>query len=263
MKRTFYLLTILLTSLILASCKKNSPDNPHSAGTLTDICGNTYNYVKIGSQYWMAENMRCNRYDTKSEMAGKTITNTDLKGHYVPTYFVAYNKSMWNTKSKTETGINISEEQLESLGYLYNWAAAVGIEDNTKQTSFKEKRQGICPNGWHVPTSSEWELLGNTLGGNKDSDGTFYSIGKNLKTTSGWYVGNGTDKYGFSALPAVSASGTSVWSVGQYTEFWTATNIESKAILYRLSGTTNDLIYSYEFGGEHWMEQKSVRCLKD
>ena len=261
MKRTFYLFTILLTSLILASCKKDSPDNPHSAGTLTDICGNTYNYVKIGSQYWMAENMRCNRYDTKSEMAGKTITQTD--GYYVPTYFVAYDKTKWTSNAKNETGLNLSEKQIESLGYLYNWAAAVAIEDKNQQTSFKEKRQGICPNGWHVPTSSEWELLGNTLGGNKDSDGTFYSIGKDLKTTSGWYVGSGTDKYGFSALPAGSGTGTSVWSVGQYTNFWTATNTGSKAILYSLRGTTNDLICSYEISLEVWAEQKSVRCVKD
>ena len=102
--------------------------------TVTDACGNKYGTVQIGDQVWLTENMRCNKYDSQSERKGATIptSNTTL---YTPYY---------------KTGSN---------GHLYNWSAAVGLTTEVQvkaQTSeFSGRRQGICPNGWHVPTSAE------------------------------------------------------------------------------------------------------------
>jgi membrane protein implicated in regulation of membrane protease activity len=69
---------------VLVGCnKKNEPTNEDNAsqaqiaGTVTDICKNTYNSVKIGEQYWMAENMRCNKYDTESERPNATLSTSE------------------------------------------------------------------------------------------------------------------------------------------------------------------------------------------
>lgn len=169
-------------------------------GTVTDICGIKYNYVKIGTQIWMAENMRCNKYDTESERKGETIRELTSAMSYKAYYF---------DDSKVT----------KEYGYLYNWAAVVGLTDEeatkTSHYPFESNRQGICPNGWHVPTAAEWDVLAGYIG----SEG-----GKKLKSSSGWLNDdNGTDAYSFTALPAGShAYGTEVQYVGEYAKFWTA-----------------------------------------
>lgn len=132
-----------------------------------------------------------------------------------------------NSKGKAKPP---SDAQVSILGYLYNWAAAVGVEDGQKQTSaFSVNRQGICPNDWHVPTNAEWNALAKAIGGVVvDENGGFMYIGNKLKAKSGWHSyynndGNGTDNYGFMALPAGGARGKIVKSVGFGTGFWTAT----------------------------------------
>ncbi len=179
-----------------ASCTVTADD-----GTVTDICGIKYKYVKIGSQIWMAENVRCNKYDTESERKGETIRELTSAMSYKAYYF---------DDSKVT----------KEYGYLYNWAAVVGLTDEeatkTSHYPFENSRQGICPNGWHVPTAAEWDVLAGYIG----SEG-----GKKLKASSGWLNdGNGTDAYSFAALPAgYHAYGTEITGVGQYAEFWTAT----------------------------------------
>lgn len=215
--------------VVLAGCKKkNEPTNEDSASqdkiaeTVTDICGNTYNYVKIGSQYWMAENMRCNKYDTESERPNATISTSDYY-IYAPYYVDDRDKSKWhNNYIFTD---QLSDEQMQKLGYLYNWAAAVGLatEDEVKAqtSSFKENRQGICPNGWHIPTSEESKSLAMSLGDPA-------TTGKCLKTTSGWHdSGNGTDSYGFAALPAGFFDTGGVRYIGKYAEYWAASIVHT------------------------------------
>lgn len=231
------------------------PDDPT---TVTDACGNKYKVVTIGSQVWMAENMRCNKYDTESERAGATLsTSSDLT--HAPYYTDASDKSLWDSNSQ-EYGANLTSEQIGKLGYLYNWAAAVGLAT----AEFSTNRQGICPNGWHVPTDAEWDTLRNYVGSN---------AGKKLKATSGWYNGgNGTDDYFFAALPAGYAIGSTVYYVGYYAYFWTATpkNISSyldadyafNSNLFYLSGG----LYGGLYGGGHYSNKNSalsVRCVRN
>ncbi len=178
-----------------ASCTVTADD-----GTVTDICGIKYKYVKIGSQIWMAENVRCNKYDTESERKGETIRELTSAVSYKAYYF---------DDSKVT----------KEYGYLYNWAAVVGLTDEEAAENhhypFESNRQGICPNGWHVPTAAEWDVLAGYIG----SEG-----GKKLKSSSGWLDGgDGADAYSFTALPAGShAYGADVQYVGEYAKFWTA-----------------------------------------
>ena len=232
---------------------------------LTDICGNMYIYVTIGSQVWMAENMRCEKYDTESERTG-AILSTSSDATYAPYYADASDKSLWDSKS-LEYGAKLTSGQIEKLGYLYNWAAAVGIataEDAKAQNSeFSTNRQGICPNGWHVPTNAEWDALGEALGGTKESNGIFPKVGRLLKTKSGWYDdnnGNGTDAYSFAALPAGEASGCTVYDVGRETEFCMSTPRSfSDANRRYLSYGSVDFHIFYGFKSY----AQSVRCIKN
>jgi len=93
-------------------------------------------------------------------------------------------------------------------GRLYTWAAAMKV----------------CPSGWHLPSREEWEALVKAAGGTGDY-GTMGNAGKALKSTSGWekFDGNGTDIYGFSALPGGGRNdGGDFNDVGEYGNWWTA-----------------------------------------
>jgi len=105
----------------------------------------------------------------------------------------------------------------------YQWVCTEGegIDKEYKNTLWggsDVKHKGICPTGWHIPNNAEWQELVNLAGGNNETGG------KKLKATSGWddngkKSGNGTDDYGFSALPGgggKSRSGDSFGDVGRY-----------------------------------------------
>lgn len=259
-KSTTLSLIMTFALLVMSGCNEkksepvspDTPDTPSSDEFVTDICGNKYKIVKIGDQYWMAENLRSNKYDTQSGREGAEInvfSYKDPKNVTDAPYCVnASEKNNWENQNY------VTEEllpQIEKLGYLYNWAAAVGLEDENaakKDTPFEGNRQGICPNGWHVPTKAELETLFNFCGSKK------------LKASSGWYKENGTDEYSFAALPAGSASGSEAYNIGCGATFCSATpngktgtfvlEFNSDYINYGLSA----FFKSYAF---------SVRCVKD
>ncbi len=250
--------------------REGTGDKPGPTPTdkVTDACGNTYPVVKIGEQYWMAENLKCNKYATKSEaynaswLTDNTISTSE-SSTYTPYYTDASDKSKWEYDDYAG---NLTDAQVKKLGYLYNWAAAVGVADGQKQTTaFSGNRQGICPNGWHVPSRAEWQTLQDYIE-KTDGKGTG-TAGKHLKTTSGWYNGDsyykpGLDTYGFAALPVGYAYGSSVSYVGYYTFFWTATPLESLSYnaYYRTLSYSNDYLYDYYHIKDYGL---SVRCLRN
>ncbi|MCQ2337294.1 MAG: hypothetical protein MJ010_08995 [Paludibacteraceae bacterium] len=203
--------------------------------TVKDICNNTYNLVTIGTQTWMAENMRCDKYDTDSEKSGTTLY-TSASAVYDPYY------------TPTRSG------DPAAYGYYYNWAAAVGVENRQKQTPFTGNRQGICPNGFHIPSSTELGTLATAAGSNP---------GKHLKACDGWKNnGNGDNETCFAALPAGYAIGSSVYDVGGYTSFWTATPHER----YSYYAYYRNLSYDYDYLNEYYDDKDtaySVRCLRN
>ena len=201
-----------------------------------DICGNAYTSVQIGTQVWMAQNMRCDKYDTKSERAG-----------FYAEHINASDKNKWD---KPYSGL--SDQQINQLGYIYNWWSAVGCDNPEGYSS--NNRQGICPNGWHVPTDAEWKTLENFLGSS--------TAGKKLKTTTGWVSGNGTDSFSFAALPAGYGYGE-VEGVGSFATFWTANPSSGRddSAISRVLRFDDDKIdtgkYQFKTVG------LSVRCIKN
>ncbi|MCQ2361084.1 MAG: hypothetical protein MJ009_06380 [Paludibacteraceae bacterium] len=273
--KTLKLISIALAGalLVLSACKKDNGNEPSPTPGptptehVTDACGITYPVVKIGEQYWMAENLKCNKYANKSEAYNASwLTNntipTSSSRVYTPYYTDASDKSKWTSYSK-EYGVNLTDAQVKKLGYFYNWAAAVGVADGYEYGTkpFSGKRQGICPNGWHVPSRAEWQTLYDYI--YSDQTLTTNTVGKYLKTTSGWYSdGNGLDTYGFAALPAGDADGSSVFTVGDITYFWTATPDETNSnyAYYR------DICYNYDNLYDYYSNKyygHSVRCLRD
>jgi uncharacterized protein (TIGR02145 family) len=112
----------------------------------------------------------------------------------------------------------------------------------------------VCPSGWHLPTNEEWEVLTATVGGKE-------TAGKYLKTVSGWYKnGNGTDTYGFSALPGGTGySDGSFYDVGYDGDWWSASEYKSETYFEDIH---------YDISAKLWLSLdksslRSVRCLQD
>ena len=238
----------------------DAPENEHSLVVIPDICGNKYNVVKIGSQLWLAENMRCTKYDTKSERAGVVIPHGGSSG--INPYFQAYLLASGN--ATTYAG-NLSTSQIPYLGLFYSWSAAVGLTGEQAQaqtTGFDGDRQGICPNGWHIPVMEEWEELVNYI---EVTDGKGEgTAGLHLKTTSGWYNDkNGTDTYGFSALPADRGTTTDTYGVGGWAKYWTPTaKSASSAYACQVKYGTDAFLYSADEAGVKSRDALCVRCVR-
>ncbi|MDR2581097.1 MAG: fibrobacter succinogenes major paralogous domain-containing protein [Fibromonadaceae bacterium] len=124
----------------------------------------------------------------------------------------------------------------QRYGRLYNW--------NTALT--------VCPSGWRLPTDAEWTVLTDHAGSN---------AGTKLKASSGWSSDNGTNDFGFSALPGgIGSSSGSFYFVGDSGFWWSATEVNasyawSRSMSYDFSGAgRNGFIKS---------DLLSVRCLQD
>jgi len=207
---------------ITFNTNKNNSEN-----TVTDFDGNVYNTIKIGNQLWMAENLKVTHYRN-----GDPIPNVN-------------DNTAWRTTTNgafcfIDNDINKSNV----YGNLYNWYA---VADN----------RNIAPNGWHVPSDSEWETLINYLGGSS-------SAGAKLKESgmSHWVspIVDATNVSGFTALPSGSRDNFGFFSSsGSAALFWSSTEYGNTAwyrVLYNMTNTVNRLNYIKSLG-------HSVRCVSD
>jgi uncharacterized protein (TIGR02145 family) len=138
--------------------------------SVTDIDTNTYPTVTIGSQTWMAQNLKTTRYNTGDSLLYSTRFSSSSWGSLNSGGYCWY---MYNLKCK------------DVYGALYNWYAG------------KDSRN-VCPTGWHVPSKDEWLTLVNYLGGDSIAGGKLKEAG-----TLHWANPNtgATNESGFTALP--------------------------------------------------------------
>jgi uncharacterized protein (TIGR02145 family) len=119
---------------------------------------------------------------------------------------------------------------------LYNGYAMKYLNDN---------RATLLPSGWHVPSMDEFGTLITAVGGTSVG-------GKKLKSTSGWASGNGTDDYGFTALPAGARFYYGAWTGDDVmTGYWTSTiNSSTDSYRYKIRGEDDisESIYNNEYG---------------
>ncbi|GBU25021.1 hypothetical protein R83H12_01660 [Fibrobacteria bacterium R8-3-H12] len=143
-------------------------------------------------------------------------------------------------------------------GRLYDWATAMALPDSCNRSTcdlqIDVKHRGICPAGWHIP-DGEWTTLVNLAGGSS-------TAGKKLKATSGWDDnGNGTDDYGFAALPGGRGnSDGSFDKVGNNGYWWSSSEFRANAAYYWnvYSGYRN-VHWNYYIKNNLF----SVRCVQD
>ena len=260
---------------------------------IEDFEGNRYPVAKIGSPLaglasteWTAENLRSTVYDTQSERAGATIEKTPAVMLYNPFYVDPTDKTLWTADHEhymdNPSDYNEVCSQLSRWGYLYNWAAAVGFatgeEAKAQQEGFDYDRQGICPNGWHIPSDPEYLYLLTDYARNGlptsykgwDVAGVFLRAVEGWSSTipSGWgpYDKKGTDDFGFSGLPTGRFTVSSDGSTGYMSEIGGVADI--------ITSTAEDdtdfsveFLYNYRdnFGYKPDLKQdcRLVRCLRD
>jgi len=181
-------------------------------GTVTDIDGNTYPTVIIGTQEWMAESLRVIHYP-----------NGDAIPHI--TDYTAWGNLGDNN---TDDAYSFYNNTTTDYGALYTYAAAIA-DDWTRDNN---ANQGVCPNGWHLPTDSEWTTLTDYLGGVSVAGGKMKETG-----TTHWNSPNtgATNSSGFTALPSgIRDTGSGSFLFVRYDGYWwSATESGSTYVYYR------------------------------
>ena len=235
MKKIF--LTICLFVLII-SCKKKDEVLSIETSQVSDIEGNTYKTVKIGDQWWMAENLRTKRYNDSS---------------LINQFVLGQKDSLWKNTSEgffnTVDSIN---------GNLYNWMAV----NSSKK---------IAPKGWHIPSDDEWKKLEKTIGMNDAELSKTAWRGSNqasllmANASYGWasevlkYV-YGTDDFGFRALGSGCVVFDGSVNSTKTTAFWWTSTSQGKEAWYRyIDGQKNQVFRQHTYQTYGF----SVRCVKD
>jgi len=201
--------------------------------TVTDIDGNVYHIVTIGTQDWLAENLKTTKYH-----------NGNLIGTTTPATLDISNATTYPTP-KYQWAYAGNESNVATYGRLYTWYAATDSRN-------------VCPTGWHVPTEGEWTTLTTFLGGESVAGGKLKEAG-----TSHWISPNtgATNSSGFTALPGGHRSiNTGFEVINVYSVWWCSNEYDTTTAWYRLifsdrvsfQGYYNNKAYGY-----------SVRCLRD
>ena len=221
-----YLTSICFLFLIMAvSCKKDNDDT-----TVTDIDGNVYDTVAIGSQVWMVENLKTTRYSNGDPVGTSNPQDKNISGETTPKYQWAYGGE---------------EGNVAAYGRLYTWYAAT---DN----------RNICPAGWHVPDDNEWTTLSDYLGGQNVAGGKLKESG-----TLHWKTPNtnATNLSGFTALPGgFRGSEGLYYDLGEWGNWWSSSSYDETQAWLRFLYCDDGVLGRGFYGKQHAM---SVRCIKD
>ncbi len=250
MKTRFYKTLFVLSEFILMSlcCYADVPIS------VKDICGKAYPIVRIGNQLWMAENLACTKYDTESEAYKKGTKEIKTGYEIFGPYYVDVTKFSRSNMGYAE---NVTNAIQAKMGYVYNFAALMGYTESEAKTQtgiYGGVRQGICPNGWHIPSIAEGQELIKTAGGEANA-------GKNLKSKNGWSGnGSGDDSFGFTMYPSGTHVSSYASAMGR-NGYITVTDAKS-------ADEHHDLNFYYESNkvdddGCSKKYAQSVRCLFD
>lgn len=222
MKMIFFLLAVIL---FITACDKNAEPNP----SLTDIDGNGYDTIKIGTQFWMQKNLKTSHYrngDPIPEITSMSLWSSQTSGAWC-----------WYN--------NDSVKYAAVYGKLYNWYA---VNDP----------RGLAPKGWHVPSDIEWSTLSVRLGGD-------LVAGLELKEsgTSHWAESNigATNASGFTGLPGGYCDKAGNFeNIFRYGIWWSSAEQSSDNAWYRY---LNYSLEMFNMDTESKQYGFSVRCLKD
>lgn len=228
--------SLFLISSLFISCKKEKKSDDSQTGiTITDIDGNTYHTVKIGTQIWMVENLKTTRYRN-----GDPIPHVEdsIAWHNMTTpAYCSYNNNAANTAT---------------YGYLYNWYT---VNDS----------RNIAPEGWRVATYEDYITLRDFLGGTNKSGGKLKSTG-----TTHWLSPNkeATNESGFTGFPGGyrrSFIGKATYRLmGENGYWWTSTMPATTTLSpWYVSLDYNNTTFSLSWNSIPSHYGLSVRCIKN
>jgi uncharacterized protein (TIGR02145 family) len=208
--------------------------------TVSDIDGNVYNTVLIGSQCWIQSNLKTSRY-RNGDSIQTGLSAQDWGGATTGAYAI-YDNNM---------------SIVNSYGYLYNWYTALDS-------------RGVCPINWHVPTDKEWNDLVLYLDPFTDTAGNWTAVqstiaGGFLKSTGLWASPNtgASNSSGFSSIPAGhrAHNGTYYASLGERNHLWSSSMSPNGNPWLRAMWYDNNGIYRANY--DHPSSGISIRCIKN
>lgn len=236
------------------ACEKETVESLPETDTVTDIDCNVYKTVKIGSQWWMAENLNVKRYRNGDSIIymGDAYEQTLDSAKWVNSFSGAYCKGR--------------------IDYLYNGYTILD-------------KRNIAPEGWHIPTDEDWKHLEKHIGmsqsevdkvnwrGIKEANKLRLSANPYWNKSPDQYEIWGTNESGFTALPngcvVVSARTVSVGLIkisARYSSssdemgFWWSSSLEDNQLWYRYLDKNKGGVFRY-FGSMNY--GFSIRCVKD
>jgi uncharacterized protein (TIGR02145 family) len=240
----FQTLLVLLSLVYISGCNKDDSPAKILTGTVTDIDGNIYKTISVGSQVWMAENLKTTRYSN---------------GDSIPDISDA---ATWASLSGgASCNFKPDSVSVALYGRLYNHFAA-------------SDSRNICPEGWHIPSDDEWKQLEMFLGmARAEADklnwrGT--DQGDKLKVIGGnttyWakssdtYEIFGTNESGFTGIGGACRVFNGEWGEITHTGFWWSSSVSGNDACYRSLDYNKSGIFRY-FGSRNY--GFSIRCIKD
>lgn len=237
--KTFLQFTVLMTVVVsfalLSGCGKDDDDDNNNntpkleTGQVSDVEGNSYKTVKIGSKWWMSENLNVTKYRNGDDIGTTTPSMLAIPDEQDPKYQWVFD------------GMN---ELAPILGRLYT---SYAMTDS----------RGLCPTGWHVATVADWDQLITHLGGESVAGGKLKMTG-----STNWLVPNtgATNESGFTAIPAGKrlSMGNFIGD-GYYGCWWVRDpggNHTGQYVYYDNAQTSRE-------GNAHRNDALSIRCVKD
>jgi uncharacterized protein (TIGR02145 family) len=227
MKKILFFICLVLTPIIFLTIRNGEANSQ----TVKDIDGNVYKTVTIGTQIWMAENLRVTKYRDGTPIP--MISDDKVWGKDTTGAYCFYNNDASNAKI---------------YGVLYNGYAIL----NPKK---------ITPSGWHIPSDDEWEKLINYLGGEKIAGGKLKE-----KNSTHWHNNvDATNQSGFTALPGgcrhTNILGDSNYDwLGLRGFFASSTEWGDKVPWFRELQASNPYVNRNHYTSRSGL---SVRCVKD
>ena len=226
--------------ILMISCEKSEPkqtqDFTGQTGTVIDIEGNVYKTIEIGTQIWMAENLRTALLNDSSSILDNcshiiTVLNDIGYINVLTTGYCWYN--------------NLNDTTKNHFGALYNFYAV--------------ETERLCPIGWHVPSEAEWNTLTDYLGGKSIAGGILKESGLRY-----WNNPNkgATNESGFNALPGGRrySSHNTFCEIREFGYWWTSTSKSVGIASTKYMFYDNTAVLDREFPKT---TACSIRCIKN
>ncbi len=255
-------ISLILVLLSFPACKKEVQNQPqNNAPAPNNLCqndqeGDMIEAVLIGTQEWMKENLNSTCYQDGTPIPN--VTDADQWNSLTTGAWCWYN--------------NDSATFAATYGKLYNWYAVAGIH-SASALADPALRKKLAPNGWHIPSNTEWTTMINSI--DAEADGGSYPVGGIPNSAGGrmkaigtieagtglWFAPNlsASNVSGFTGLPG-GARGESFFSLGQFGYWWTSSEITSESAWKRYLSHSSESVYK-EGSLKH--SGFSVRCIKD